>query len=651
MKKLFITYCFFTLLFSVAAFSQHKSSLIKLADNSLYEGNYYQAIELFLEELEKNKNNPYAMQQVALAYQKIGDFKEAHSWTEKLFLLNDKDFQLAEFQLALSYKTLGNYEKAKEHFENFKKNYKGNNQSYYTAKAKDEIKMCAVAANMPVNPNFIIEALPSSVNKRYSELSPTLVQDDLLVFSTLISDTLLKIDVTAANPKSRLYAIKISDSTAKAELFLPLLFKDFSGDISDVSFSTDGKRMYFTECNKNDNGKEICKIYATSKKGDSWEIPVKISDLVNDPSGEFTSTHPALAWDEKDKQDILYFTSDKPGGNGGLDIWFAEIDAQFVVEKAANMGRKFNTTENEITPFIDPFNGNLYFSSNGFESVGGYDIMVATDKGKNFEKPKNMGKPFNSNLDDFYFRSFKKNSGYLVSNRTDIKKSNCCDDIFRFYKEEKKHFTVSSVEEITDSTEKILSETSLIFYHNKDSITVEPGKIYSLLPNDSIVVNAHKKGFLKTTRSFKMTDFTTDTTTIKVFMEAIKMNKEYRLNNIYFDYDKATLTGESVNELQQMLTFLNENPDLIIEIAAHTDNKGAPDYNLKLSQARAKSVVDYLIQKGIDENRLVAKGYGSTQPIAFNTMPDGKDNPEGRQQNRRIIFKVTGQLNTSANAK
>ncbi|MFM7022645.1 MAG: OmpA family protein [Flavobacteriales bacterium] len=642
MKKL-ITYCFFMMLCTTTILAQHKSSVVKLADNFLYDGNYYQAIELYLEELAKNPENPYAMQQLALTYQKTGDFNQAHALLQKLFALNHKDFQLAEFQLANSYKMLGNYEKAKEHFDFFRKSYKGSNQSYYTAKAKDEMKMCVIAANMPVNGSYKLYPLPASINKRYSELSPALYKNQF-IFSTIVSDTLLKIDVDAPTPKSRLYAINPNDSTAKPELFLPLVFKEFSGDISDVAFSADGKRMYFTECKKNDEGKYICSIYATKNKGDGWDIPVKMGDLVNDPSGLYTSTHPALSWDAKEKQDVLYFTSDKPGGNGGLDIWSANIDAQFNVEKPANLGRKFNSTENEITPFIDPLSGHLYFSSNGFESLGGYDVMIAADKGKTFEKPKNMGKPFNSSLDDFYFRTYSKNTGYIISNRTDINKSNCCDDIFYFEKEEKRYFSIAAYEKINDSTEKAINDANIVFYHNKDSIAVEAGKIYSVNPGDSIVVTSRKKGYIRVEKTITTTTYITDTSEIKIFPEPIAMNKEYRMNNIYFDYDKATLTPESVKELEKMVLFMKDNPELVIEVAAHTDNKGAPDYNLKLSQARAKSVADYLIAKGIPVNRLVAKGYGMTQPIAFNTMPDGSDNPEGRQQNRRIIFKITGKL-------
>ena len=644
MKKLLFI---FILLFSLTAFGQHKSSLIKLADNALYEGNYYHAIELFLEELEKNKSNPYAMQQLTLTYQKIGDFNEAHKWIEKLFVLNDKDFQLAEFQLALSFKTLGNYDKAKEHFDNFRKNYKGNNQSYYTAKAKDEMKMCVLAANMPVDHNFIIEALPTSINKRYSELSPTVIHNDLLIFSTLVSDTLIKIDVEAVAPKSRLYSIKTNDSTAKSELFLPLLFKDFSGAISDIAFSYDGKRMYFTECKKNDDGKEICKIYAATNKEGSWEIPVAIGDLVNDPSGQYTSTHPALAWDVKDKQDILYFTSDKPGGNGGLDIWYAEIDAQFVVEKAANMGRKFNTTENEITPFIDPFNGNLYFSSNGFESVGGYDIMVATDKGKNFEKPKNMGKPFNSNLDDFYFRSFKKNSGFLVSNRTDIKKTNCCDDIFSF--EKKKYFKVIAVDE---ENKKIMSD-ALIYrqYPNDTIIQIEAGKYYEAKAGEEITVLAEKHRYLTQYLSVVMIT-EADSILLDIPLKHAIMDSGIVviIKNVNFEYDKATLTPESFPELEKIRQLLLNNQSFI-EIEGHTDNKGDEKYNLKLSEERARSIANYLIEHGIAAGRVSCKGYGSSKPIASNTNPDGSDNPEGRQKNRRLTFKLSDPSKPKTNDK
>ena len=648
MKRTLITYCFVLLiLVSSSAFPQVRSATVKVADHTLYEGNFYEAIELYKEELNKNKTNTYVLIQLANAYTKVGDFKEAHSCFEKAFLLDDKEFPLAEFYYAQSLKTMGNYEKAREVFEHFRKNFRGNNSSYYTAKAKEEVKNCDMALKMSIKSDILISALPSNINKRYSELNPTLFHDSLLIFSTIYSDTLITIPFEDNNPKHKLYAINIHDSTHNAQLFLPQFFKDLTGDVSDITFSYDEKRMYYTECKINASGKLICEIYGSTLNNSTWSVPVKLGPLVNDPTGEYTSLHPAISYDKKSKQDILYFTSDKPGGNGGLDIWYAEVDATLNIEKAYNMGRKFNSSDNEVTPFIDN-NGDFYYSSNGLDNIGGYDVFVAIEKGKSFEKPKNLGKPFNTSKDEIYFKKYDKNLFILLSNRSDIKRKNIGDDIFIIQKDEKKYFKIHAFEKVNDSTNKSITQTQITYLNAQDSVMQED-TYYTAKPNQEFSIEISKKGYIKNTQKIEMNKVEGDTTDFKFYLEPIAINKEYTLNNIYFEYDKAELTPESKIELQQLIVFLIQNPDLKIEIAAHTDNKGNADYNLKLSQERAKSVADFLISKGINANRLVAKGYGMTQPIAYNNNPDGSDNAEGRQKNRRIIFKVLAQINSDKN--
>lgn len=650
MKMSALPYCFcFLLLLSSNAFAQSRSSNVKVADHSFYEGHFYEAINLYKEELEKNSNNVYVLIQLANAYQKVGEFKEAHTCFERAFVLGDKEFPLVELYYAQSLKTLAQYEKAKENFEHFRKNYRGNNSSYYIGKAKDELKNCDLALKMKSDNNQIVKALANNINKRYSELNPTLFHDSILIFSTIYSDTLITLPFEDNNPKHRLYSINIHDSLSKAQIFLPQFFSNIKGDVSDITFSADEKRLYFTECKMNASGKLICELYGSLLTNNEWAVPVKLGPLVNDPTGEYGSTHPAVAYDKKTKQDILYFSSDKPGGNGGLDLWYAEIDATLNVEKAYNMGRKLNSSDNEISPFID-IAGNLYYSSNGLGNIGGYDIFVATDKGKSFDKPKNLGMPFNTSKDEFYFKKYGNNISLMLSNRSDIKRKNIGDDIFIIQKEDKKYFRINAYQKINDSTEQIINETMIIYGSNSDSILQETA-FYAAKPKQEFDIEISKKGFITATQKIAMLNYSNDTTQIKCYLEPIALNKEYTLNNIYFEYDKAELTSESKNELQQLIIFMLQNPDLKIEIAAHTDNKGNADYNLKLSQERAKSVADFLISKGVNSHALIAKGYGMTQPIAYNNNPDGSDNPEGRQKNRRIIFKVLEKINTTKNEK
>ncbi len=651
MKQLLLKYgLLFLFAFQYSGvFSQVRNTNTKLADHTLLEGNYYEAIEIYKEELVKRNDNVYLLIQLGTTYQKIGEFKEAHACFEKAFSLNNPEFPLCEMYLAQSYKTLGNYEKAKELFEHFKKNYKGNNSSFYTSKAKDEIKNCDLAIKAKTLPDYTLKPL-DHINKRYSELSPFFYQDSLLLFSALPSDSLIKIPFEQSTPKNKIYFANWKDSVSKMNLFLPHFFTETAGDVSDLVISGDGQRMYFTECKMNSSGRLICEIYGSSSIKGEWQLPVKLGPLVNEESGEFNATHPSLSYDAKNKQDILYFASDRPGGNGGYDIWYAEVGSSFNIDKAYNLGRKFNSAENEITPFIEANSGNLFYSSNGFENYGGYDILMAADKGKSFEKPKNIGKPFNTSYDEFYYRTNTKNSGVFVSNRVDLQKKNCCDDIFYFSKEEYKYYSIKAIEKVNDTLNKELSDATFFIVNKKDS-TYKAGNTYKGNINDSLVVEVSKKGYLKKSTTVQLKSLMNDTSLITVQLEEIKVNKEYRLNNLYFEYNKAELTPESLTELQSLLKFLQDNPELIIEVAAHTDNKGNAAYNLKLSQERAKSVVDYLVTNGVPGERLVAKGYGMNQPIAFNTNPDGSDNPEGRQQNRRIIFKVVGQLNTVNNEK
>ena len=637
-------------LISSSVMAQSRSSIVKLADFSLYEGNFYEAIELYKQELEKKDNNVYVLIQLGQAYQKIGEFKLAHQCYEKAFVLNSPEFPLAEFYYAQSLKTMGSYEKARETFEHFRKSYRGNNSSYYTGKAKEEVKSCDAALKMQVKPDYQINALKSNINKRYAELGPSIYHDSILIFSTIYCDTLIEIPFEDANPKYRPYFSYLNDSVTKAQPFLPEFFASFSGNIPDITFSQDEKRMYFSECKINANGKLICDIYASQLNNKEWSAPIKLGPLVNDPSGEFTSIHPALGFDKKSKQDLLYFSSDKPGGNGSLDIWYAEIDAQFNIEKSYNMGRKYNSSDNEITPYIDRATGTLYYSSNGFENLGGYDVFYAIDKGKSFDKPHNLGKPFNTSKDEFYFRTLNKNEYLMLSNRSDISRKNIGDDIFVIRKEEKKYFKINAYEKINDSTEQLIINPQITFVNAKDS-ALYYNRYYIAKPNETFTLELVQKGYIKNRKEYALSNYTGDTCELKMYLEPIAINKEYRLNNIYFAYDKAELAPESKTELEQLITFLIQNPDLKIEIAAHTDNKGNADYNLKLSQERAKSVADYLISKGIYANRLVAKGYGMTQPVAYNNNPDGSDNPDGRAQNRRIIFKVLGETNASKNDK
>jgi outer membrane protein OmpA-like peptidoglycan-associated protein len=351
--------------------------------------------------------------------------------------------------------------------------------------------------------------------------------------------------------------------------------------------------------------------------------------------------------------DVLYWVSNRTNGEGGLDIWFSLIDKTGKYGNAQNCGRKINTAGNEGTPFYDPKTGTLYFSSEGQIGLGGYDIFKTRGSQKKWEAAANIGYPENSSVDDMYFTLDDNGyTGYLVSNRVgsiSVKSKTCCDDIWRVEYPKKVLYAVRG-NVYDQDTRELVTGAKVLFLDDqqkqigqavssKDTLYfwgTRPQKVYSL--------KATKEGYFTGSATFSVTQKDNDDTLrVDLFMKKIP-HEPVRIRNIFYDFDKASLRSESHAPLDTLYGVLQDNPAIIIEIGANTDSKGNDDYNLKLSQARAQSVVDHLLQKGIPQDRLQAKGYGETNPIAPNTLPNGKDNPEGRQLNRRTEFRIIGEI-------
>jgi outer membrane protein OmpA-like peptidoglycan-associated protein len=347
---------------------------------------------------------------------------------------------------------------------------------------------------------------------------------------------------------------------------------------------------------------------------------------------------------------MAYFVSGRDGGQGNKDIWMAKMGKDGKWGAAVNMGKAINTKEDEEGVFIHPDGVTLYFSAKGHNSIGGYDIFKTVFTNGNWTKPVSLGNVINSKDDDVFFvldASGKK--GFMSSAR----KGTVGDkDIFEInfipIKTEKKNSgprltllkgTITD-EETGKPIEAVLEITNndkneLISKLNSNS---ETGKYLVTLPsgkNYGISVNA--AGYMFHSENFNISDTAAYIEIVKdIKLHRVTEGKKVVLKNIFFDFDKATLRQESVAELGRLIRFLYENPSVKIELSGHTDNKGTKDYNQKLSESRAKAVVDYLISKGITSSRLTYKGYWFSQPIATN------DTEEGRQLNRRTEFLITG---------
>src|SRR5690606_3048871 len=303
--------------------------------------------------------------------------------------------------------------------------------------------------------------------------------------------------------------------------------------------------------------------------------------------------------------------------------------------------------------------GRLYFASDGHPGYGGLDLFVYKRVNGN-TVIENLGQPMNSPADDFGIFLFRPDRGFFTSNREGGKGD---DDIYTFVNEDPDLKVVNYyLQGITytpgeNGNLQILPNTKVSLYDEKgelmqDYITGNDGKfLFRVYENESYSLVGESDGYLVSRQSYStrgksvdpktltnlITNITLDTT---VVLEKIELNKIFALENIYYEFNKWDIRPDAARELDKLVQLLTDNPEIKIELASHTDSIDDREYNLRLSQRRAESAVQYIVQRGISPDRLIAKGYGEARPIARNTTPDGTDNPEGRQKNRRTEFKI-----------
>ena len=368
------------------------------------------------------------------------------------------------------------------------------------------------------------------------------------------------------------------------------------------SFSPDGRTMYLTQCKTDPSYPRYATIVTSNRSDAAWSKAQDVQ-LSRDTLSAFA--HPAVSPDGQ----WLYFTSNMPGGQGGYDIWRAPLTTSGI-GAVENLGSPINTPGDEMFPTFRP-NGDLYFSSNGHEGLGGLDVFwVAPDAPKNIHHP---GYPLNSQGDDFGM-TFEGllNKGYFSSNRGDGKG---WDHIYSFFNPE-------------------IVQTVKGWVYEQDGYELPAALVY-MVGNDGTNLKLSVKGDGSFTQEIKpgvdyvflgtCSGFLNHQEQLRV--EPVKESEEYVLqfplasitapvliDNIFYDFDKATLRPESTEALDKLVELLNENPNVTIELSAHTDYRGSAEYNKRLSQRRAESVVNYLTEHGIEKERLSPVGYGKEKP-------------------------------------
>lgn len=370
-----------------------------------------------------------------------------------------------------------------------------------------------------------------------------------------------------------------------------------------VSFTPDGQTMYLTKARRSETSSTSVEIYTSRRSDATWSAPQKYEITADTLSAV---GHPAVSADGR----YLYFCSDMPGGYGGLDIWRVNLNDR--VGSLENMGPQINTPGNESFPYSRT-DSLLYFASDGHPGFGGLDIFKAKlNTTGEYWSVENMGQPVNSAGDDFGITFGQGETGYFSSNRGDARGY---DHIFSFELPDI-HITISGwvldkdEEPVPNAIIRIVGDNG----SNQKEVARDDGSFkFNLDRGVKYVMKAGAPGYLNVKQEFE-SDSAEEDADYGIDFILAAINKPQVVENIFYDFDKATLRPESKSALDEMVVMLNENPNVTIEMGAHTDRKGSDEYNIRLSDRRAQSVVDYLIGAGIDAGRLSPKGYGESMP-------------------------------------
>ena len=620
---------------------------------------YYSAIDVAKIYLNRYPGRPKMTLKLARLFLLSRNYQGSLENYQKLYESDFKNDPEVHFYMALSLKRTGKYAEARAMFIEFKNRFKFNKRTkeYYDL-LDTELAGCEMASAFSPDPDLTLIHLNEAVNFPHMDFAPFPVNDSTLLFASLRENSAT---YDAEDPPHRqFYLAKKQGEGSYQQIQVPYPFNDSTAHCGNGVFSDDGTVFIFTKCKFRKEGKPVdCELYWSFKKDKNWNMPELIPGNVNVPG--FSTSYPGFGKDSKNNI-ILYFSSNRPGGNGGMDLWYATFDQdrrRFKTPK--NCGKVINTTHNEIAPFCFPDKKTFFFSSDGMIGFGGLDIFKTEGELKRWNTPKNVGLPINSEADDLQYILRKDGeSGFLVSNRVGgaaLENGTCCDDIYEFHHTAPITITLKGtvVENMEMAPGEIFKKPGTVGLYldidnklvlvDKQTLSSPMNFSFPLELNTKYRIIAERPGFLKSSKvvstfNLKRNDTIFITPEIKALSDAPIIIK-----NIYYPFDKDYLTPESKTNIDTTIfKILNDNPEIIVEIGAHTDALGSLDYNKDLSQRRAQSVVSYLISLGIDKHRLWAKGYGSSVPIAPNLKKDGSDNPEGRAKNRRTEFRIVGTI-------
>lgn len=612
--------------------SKKAIELYTVADNFRVRGEYAQAIDLLNQAIAKDNKFTEAYLRLGLTYFSMKQYANAVKQYEKgLSLTDDLNKQKAFwFAMGEPYLLSGEYEKAMKVLKSFTDHEKTNKQRL--DRAGMLYKSAEFALENKERPNdYRSSPLSDSVNEVELQYFPVLTADQSqLIFTRRITD----------DPNDDENLVVSRKNAAGRWMKAESISKNINTRLNEgtCSISADGRKLILTTCTGRD-GIGSCDLYESIKVGNDWSEPRNLGRNVNSSAWE---SQPSLSADGR----TLYFVSDRRSGLGLRDIWVSTLDENGNWTRAVNAGPQINSVYDEISPFIHANNRTLFFATNGRPGFGGYDIFYTDRDSTGWTPPQNLGQPINNNGEQFsLFITADGTRGYY-SHEEVLPSGHSRSKIYEAFIPPRNQLRfrsnyVKGVVRDSESGKPLGSRIELISIRTDERISLVSSDSVSgeylmvLTQGDEYALYVTRPGYLFKSYHFNYSEVTSfEPITIDMNLEKVVAGSVAVLNNIFFDVDKYELMEKSSPELLKILSFLKENPKIRVEIGGHTDNSGSAAHNRELSEKRARSVYEFMVNHGIEKSRLSLKGYGPDRPLAPN------ETEEGRQKNRRIEFRI-----------
>lgn len=660
--------------------AQFAVDYLAAADRYYNKGDYYSAAvyyEKFLGQDGKKRTmqefTPYTAQRMAKkpstklsskeeatlrlaeSYRLLHYPAKAEPYYQQALLFGKEKYPLVYYYYGTTERALGKYDEAGKSFNSFLEMYK-QDDGFATDAKRELLDLDFIQQQLKKDISLYAVSKSVRLNDSGANYAPVWVGNDTLLFTSTRTIT----PTVGSKHVNRIYqAVYKDDSVGQVtKMDIPQLQDAHQGVISAMP---GGKTIFLTRWAIKE-GKKTSAIYTSSKSTNGWSSPVALDSMINVPGS--SAQQPFVMPDGKH----LFYASNRAGGLGGFDIWCATLDDSGKVMSTVNCGSIINSVDDEQAPYYYAPLGALVFATNGKTGMGGFDLFYSKGNIGHWAEPVNFGYPVNSVKDDIYFAAKGSTKDILADAIiSSDRASACCLDLFSVRRQiPLKKITgqvvycgsttpaVGSAVSIADSATGQVIAVKTVGNDGSYTLTTEdykplkltaslagytPDSLQFSVPADEENVYVSNNRGMCVSKTITTTDSMPETGKSSPG-SSLEIGRSIVLKNVYFDVDKSDPLPSSYPSLDTLILLLNQYPSIHIEIGGYTDSKASVEHNIKLSQARAAAVVKYLMGKGIAEERLVAKGYGESAPVAPNTNADGTDSPTGRQQNRRTEFKI-----------